>query len=269
MVDFPEALCDFGSSVNIMPRNLYVRVGRPFLNTSGAVIYASTAKISFYIKGRKETFSFKNKITQISEQSRPEPRKRTNRRNRTKQMWTKSAKMVTAAQGGQDRQLKSHFLIKKDDPGVPSIECTINGYYFQKTLYDTGSDVNIMAAITYHLLHGTMPLKPTYIQLQMANQTFRKVIDMGEDEYDPPIILARQFLSTVKIIIYNGTREVHMHFPSEKVRRYFTDPNYIVEDSMQVRTRRRRRNRNQWREIIKDGWADYEGEVVRSEDIQL
>ena len=27
MVDFLEALCDFGSSVNIMPRNLCVRVG--------------------------------------------------------------------------------------------------------------------------------------------------------------------------------------------------------------------------------------------------
>ena len=56
-----------------------------------------------------------------------------------------------------------------------------------------------------------------------------------------------------------------MHFPSEKVRRYFTDANYIVEDSKQVR---KRRNRNQRRQIIKDGWADYEGEVIRSEDIQ-
>ena len=92
---------------------------------------------------------------------------------------------------------------------------------------------------------------------------------MGEDEYDPPIIFGRPFLSTVKIIIYIGTGEVHMHFPIEKVRRYFTDPNYIVEDSKQVRTRRRRRNRNQKRQTIKDGWADYEGEVVRSEDIQL
>jgi len=92
---------------------------------------------------------------------------------------------------------------------------------------------------------------------------------MGEDEYDPPIILGRLFLSTVKAIIYIGTGEVHMHFPSEKIRCYFTDPSYIVEDSKQVRTRRRRRNRNQRRQIIKDGWADYEGEVVRSEDIQL
>ena len=92
--------------------------------------------------------------------------------------------------------------------------------------------------VTYQLLFGTMPLKPTYIQLQMADQTFRKV----EDEYDPPIILRRPFLSTVKAIIYIGTGEVHMHFLSEKVRCYFTDLNYIVEDSKQVRTRRRQRN---------------------------
>ena len=159
MVDFLEALCNFGSSVNIMLRvlyekffthpflettmclqladrtlsfpkgilkNLYIRVGtlyappdfvvietdtderapiilgRPFLNTSGVVIYASAAKISFYIKGKKETFSFKNKTTQIPEQSRHEPRKRTNRRNMNKKVWTESAKMVTAVQGGQN-----------------------------------------------------------------------------------------------------------------------------------------------------------------------
>jgi len=65
--------------------------------------------------------------------------------------------------------LSHRFLIKKDDPGVPSIECTINAYSFQKTLYDAESDVNIMTAVTYQLLHGTMPLKLTYIQLQMAD----------------------------------------------------------------------------------------------------
>jgi len=140
-------------------------------------------------------------------------------------MWTESAKMVTAVQGGQDRRLKSPFLTKKDD------------------------------LVTYQLLFGTMPLKLTYTQLQMADQTFRKVevIDIGEDEYDPPIILERPFLSSIKAIIYIGTGEVHMHFLSEKVRCYFTNLNYIVEDSKQVRTRRRRRNRNQRRKIIKDG----------------
>jgi len=45
------------------------------------------------------------------------------------------------------------------------------------------------------------------------------------------------FLGTVKAIIYIGTGEVHMHFPSEKVRHYFTDPNYIVEDSKHTLSR--------------------------------
>ena len=89
---------------------------------------------------------------------------------------------------------------------------------------------------------------------------------MGEDEYDPPIILGRPFLSTVKAIIYIGTEEVHMHFPLEKVRRYFIDPDYIVEESKQVR---KRRNHNQRRQIIKDRWTYYEGEVVRSEDVDF
>jgi len=53
--------------------------------------------------------------------------------------------MVTTVQGGQDRRLKSLFLTKKDDP------------------------------VTYKLLFRTMPLKLTYIQLQMADQTFQKV----------------------------------------------------------------------------------------------
>ena len=73
-------------------------LGRPFLNTR-AVIY----KISLYIKGKKESFLQEQDYTQTSEQSRHEPRKRTNRRNRNKQMWTKSTKRVTATQGGQDR----------------------------------------------------------------------------------------------------------------------------------------------------------------------
>jgi len=88
----------------------------------------------------------------------------TNRRNK-QQVWTESAKMVTAIHRGQDHGLKSPFLIKKDDPGVPNIECIINGYSFQKTICDTRSGVNIMAAVTYQLLYGTMPLQSTYTQL--------------------------------------------------------------------------------------------------------
>ena len=42
-----------------------------------------------------------------------------------------------------------------------------------------------------------------------------------------------------------------------------------MKDSKQVRTRRRQCNRNQRRQIIKDGWVDYKGEVIRTEDIPL
>jgi len=63
---------------------------------------------------------------------------------------------------------------------------------------------------------------------------------MGEDEYDLPTILGRPFLSNIKAIIYIGTREVHMYFPFERRR-----------------------------QIIKNGWVDYEGKVIRTEDIQL
>jgi hypothetical protein len=42
------------------------------------------------------------------------------------------------------------------------------------------------------------------------------VIDMGEDEYDPPIILGRPFLSTTKAIIYIAIGEVHFQFPQRR-----------------------------------------------------
>jgi hypothetical protein len=37
-------------------------LGRPFLSTAKAIIYVDTAKIYFYIKDRKEKFSFKDPI---------------------------------------------------------------------------------------------------------------------------------------------------------------------------------------------------------------
>jgi hypothetical protein len=88
---------------------------------------------------------------------------------------------------------------------------------------------------------------------------------MGEDDYDPPIILERSFLNTTKAIIYIGIVEVHFHFLSEKVRRYFNDNYMVNEDPKKNRTRRRHCTRNQKNQITKDGWADYE-EVSRYED---
>ena len=105
-------------------------------------------------------------------------------------------------------------MIKKDDPGVPSIECAINGYSFQKTLYDTGSNDNIMAAVTYQLLLGTMPLQPIY----SAPDDFQ-VIDMGEDEYDPPTILGDRSSTLSK---QSSTLEPEKSTCTSPLRRYAT-----------------------------------------------
>jgi hypothetical protein len=63
------------------------------------------------------------------------------------------------------------FLAKKDDPGVSTIECLINQKVFHKTFYDIRSGVNIMSKVTYEYLFGNEPLYPTYMQLQMADQS--------------------------------------------------------------------------------------------------
>ena len=123
------------------------------------------------------------------------------------------------------------------------IECTIGKSIFHKTFCDIGSGVNIMSKVTYEYLFGDEPLFPTYMQLQMADQSIQfpegiakdimvrihdhysptdfMILDMGEEEDDTPIILGRPFLNTTNAIIYVGSGQVHFQFPREKVRCYF------------------------------------------------
>jgi hypothetical protein len=60
-------------------------LGWPFLNTARAIIYANSAKICFNIKGKRESFSFKNRVLQFPAhpQHTYEPKKK-NRRNKNK-----------------------------------------------------------------------------------------------------------------------------------------------------------------------------------------
>jgi hypothetical protein len=112
----------------------------------------------------------------------------------------------------------------------------MSGFVFKtgcdnKTFYDTVSRVNIMAKVTYEYLFSKEPLYPTYVQLQMVDQTFQfpegiakdvmvqihdhyvltdfMVLDMGEEEYDPPIVLGRPFLNTTRAVVYMRSGEVH------------------------------------------------------------
>jgi hypothetical protein len=63
---------------------------------------------------------------------------------------------------------------------------------FHKTFCDIGSGVNIMLNVTYEYLFGNEPLYPTYMQLQMADQSVwfpegiaKDVIVQIQDRYVP------------------------------------------------------------------------------------
>jgi hypothetical protein len=79
--------------------------------------------------------------------------------------------------------------------------------------------------------------------------------------------IGRPFLNTTKAIIYIGTGEIHFHFRSKKVRRFFNDNYIISEEPKKNKSKRRQRtHRQNKKNVIVDGWADYEGEVTRFED---
>jgi hypothetical protein len=122
-----------------------------------------------------------------------------------------------------------------------------------------------MANQTFCFVEGIVKDVPIQIDDHYVPTDFL-VIDMGED-YNPPIILGRSFLNTTNTIIYIGTWEIHFHFPSEKVCRYFNDNYIISEEPKKNKSKRRQRTcRQNKKNVIVDGWADYEGEVTRFED---
>jgi hypothetical protein len=96
---------------------------------------------------------------------------RNQRKNKASHAQEETVKMINTIRSEYDHLLTPPFLVKKDDPRVPTIECTINQRIFHKTFCDIGSGVNIMSKVTYEYLFGNEPLYPTYMQLQMANQS--------------------------------------------------------------------------------------------------
>jgi hypothetical protein len=77
--------------------------------------------------------------------------------------------------------LPSPYLTKLGDPGVPTIDCMIEGSTFYKTFCDIGSSTNIMSKVTYKHLYNTRPMYRTYVQLQMADQSFQRPEEVMKD----------------------------------------------------------------------------------------
>jgi hypothetical protein len=119
-------------------------------------------------------------------------------------------------------------LIKKKDPGCPTIECSIGNQYFNNALYDLGASVSVMPKVVFDKLkHPT--LVPTSMCLQLADQSVRHpsgivknvrvkireflvpvdfvVLDMHPDSR-VSLILERSFLSTTNARINAGRGEI-------------------------------------------------------------
>jgi hypothetical protein len=66
--------------------------------------------------------------------------------------------MINTIQLENENLLSSPLLPKLEDPGVPSIHCSINQWNFQRVVCDTGSGINLMSMVTYELIYGDLPL---------------------------------------------------------------------------------------------------------------
>jgi hypothetical protein len=119
------------------------------------------------------------------------------------------------------------LLVKKKDPGCPTITCSIGAQHFSNALYDLGASVSVMPKVVYDKLNHHA-LAPTAMCLQLADQTVRYpagiaenipvkiqnffipvdfvVLDMEVDA-KTPLILGRLFLSTANARIDVGARE--------------------------------------------------------------
>jgi hypothetical protein len=85
------------------------------------------------------------------------------RKNKVRQSYEESVNMINTLRSEYDHLLASPYLTKKDDLGVPMIECTNGQRIFHKTFYDIGSGINIMSKVMYEYLFADEPLFPTYM----------------------------------------------------------------------------------------------------------
>jgi hypothetical protein len=101
----------------------------------------------------------------------PTPNKNNNKKvnSKAKQPVQEPVLMINTIEPPIDPTFPPSHLEKKEDPGVPTIDCMIEGSTFYKTFCDIGSSVNIMSMVAYKYLYRDRPLWPIYLQLQLAD----------------------------------------------------------------------------------------------------
>jgi hypothetical protein len=98
--------------------------------------------------------------------------------------------MINTIQSENENLFPSPLLQNLEDPGAPSIYCSINQWNFQRVVCDTGSSINLMSKVTYELIYGDLSLYSTYIMLQMVDQSQRFLEGTARDVPRTQIVIA-------------------------------------------------------------------------------
>ena len=247
-----------------------------FLSIAKAIIYEDTTNICFTIGNTKERFSFKHhtltkrvhpqrsydyldydKIPQkkktipkrkIPKDKLSEKKPQQKKTPVTKNVYTYEGILPTPNKNNNKKgkskaklpNQESVWMVNTIEPPIgpasPS-HLMIKGSTFYKTFYDIDSSIDIMSMVTYRHLYHDRPLYPTYLHLQLVDQSFQvlegiakdvivmtrdhdvltgfMVLDMGEED-DVHLILGRLFPHITCAIIYMKHGEIHFHFPRKK-----------------------------------------------------
>ena len=127
---------------------------------------------------------------------------------------------------------------KKEDPGCPTITCSIGTQHFGHALCDLGASTSIMPKVAFDKLN-LMHLTPTLMHLQLADSSVRYPEGIAEDvpirvrDYfipvdfvvldmeiskETPLILGRPFLSTTGAHIDVGAGEIRFNINGKEER---------------------------------------------------
>jgi hypothetical protein len=130
----------------------------------------------------------------------------------------------------------SAAILKKKDPGWPTISCSIRSEHFENALCNLGASVSVMSKVVFDKLNYTS-LSPTTMCLQLADQPVRYPAGIAEDipvrvrdffvpvdfvilgmdvHTRTPLILGRPFLSTANDNIDVGAGEIHLNIIGEE-----------------------------------------------------
>ena len=97
---------------------------------------------------------------------------------------------------------------KLEDPGVPTIPCSIKRNYVKTALCDLGAGVSVMPLSLYHRL-DLNKLTPTEISLQMADKSTAIPVGICEDV---PVVVANVTILTDFVILDIPRRIVYLLF---------------------------------------------------------